>query len=242
MPFVKITNRYLDDVEWSPRQLCTFNRQCTEVWRINIPANLHRLDEYARFLNDDEHARANRYLHSRDKNRFIISRAVLRLLLGRYTGAAPASLKFTIGVNKKPFLHDSFIRYNVSHSGEMIVIAFSPFEVGIDLEWINPEFDYNDIIPEYFAEAEKEFIGLEDGLSRFFMFWTRKEALTKATAKGLDDDLKAIPALDGVFEVDSGMLGTSSDWALLSFKPLEGYIATIASNVTVDCCKFWDWD
>ncbi|MDB5017259.1 MAG: hypothetical protein JWQ84_2091, partial [Mucilaginibacter sp.] len=72
------------------------------------------------------------------------------------------------------------------------------------------------------------------------MLWTRKEALTKATGKGLDEDLKLIPALDGVNLADSSIISSSSDLIVNSFKLHDQYMASIATGNTISEIKFWD--
>jgi len=241
MPVVKVCNRYLEKVTWLPSSQCDFNiNGHATTWRVNINDNLAFLEYYASLMSADETMRANRYLQVRDKNRFIISRAALRLLLARYLNRQPAELIFEAGANKKPFIKNEVLQYNVSHSGDWIVIAIANTPVGVDIEWINPAFDYHDITGEYFGAEEAAYIAADKAHSRFFLLWTRKEALIKATAKGLDDDLKLIPALDGEHDMDTDILKSNVNWQSCSFELAPGYLATVTTTGADSRLRFFE--
>ena len=55
-------------------------------------------------LSSDEAERAKRYLIEHVRRRFIVCRGILRTILGRYLGCAPARLRFTYGARGKPAL------------------------------------------------------------------------------------------------------------------------------------------
>ncbi len=46
------------------------------------------------------------------------------------------------------------IRFNVSHSGELILIAISDTEIGVDIERIETSFNYSDILRHSFSVQE----------------------------------------------------------------------------------------
>jgi 4'-phosphopantetheinyl transferase len=243
MGLAKIRNHYLRDIHWLSASSYDFDiTGHTDIWRINIGDNLSDLANFSALINTAETGRANRYLQLRDKNRFVISRAALRIILARYLNRHPEQIEFEIGVNKKPFLKNASLHYNVSHSGDWIAIAVSETNTGIDIEFVDPSFRYHDIISEYFSTEEAKYIVDDDAHSRFFLLWTRKEALTKATGKGLDDDLKLIPALDGEYSVEADLLKSVSNWYVNSFELSAGYLASIAITAETGPLRFWDID
>ncbi|HZY39294.1 MAG TPA: 4'-phosphopantetheinyl transferase superfamily protein [Mucilaginibacter sp.] len=243
MSSVNVRYQFLEAVTWRYAYLCDFTIGThSDIWRINISDNLSYLDHFSTLLNSRETDRANRYLQARDKIRFIISRAALRIILAWYLKQQPSSLEFEMGDNKKPFLKNACLQYNISHSGDWIAIAVSGSAVGVDVEWCNPLFDYKDIISEYFSDDEVKYINADEARSRFFLLWTRKEALTKATSKGLDDDLKHIPALNGEHAVAVGLLKSSFNWQVSSFELFDGYLGAIALTEQVKNIRFWDFD
>ena len=56
--------------------------------------------------------------------------------------------------------------------------------IGIDLETVDPDFPAVEIAEEFFLPEERDWIG-EGGVERFFHLWTAKEALMKATGRGM---------------------------------------------------------
>ena len=117
--------------------------------------------------------------------------------LGRFF-TADRPMKRTQGFisNKfgKPSLAEKYKRlnFNLSHSSECSVLAFSPnSEIGIDIEKIDPEFEFDLIAKAHFSEAENRFIdaGQHESSKRFYTLWTRKEALLKAIGTGIGENL-----------------------------------------------------
>jgi 4'-phosphopantetheinyl transferase len=243
MSLVSIRNNYLIDTPWRSSSFTDFAIDGhPHIWRVNISGNLAHLDDLSTIINAGEKARAKRYLQLRDKNRFIISRAALRIILAGYLNQLPASIEFEIGANKKPFVKNTPVHYNVSHSGDWILIGVANTLIGADVEQVDSAFAYHDIITEYFSPDEINYIAEADNHFRFFLLWTRKEALTKATAKGLDDDLKFIPALNGEYVVAPELIKSTSNWQVNSFELCPGYLATFAVAQTEDTPHFWDID
>ncbi len=84
--------------------------------------------------------------------------------------------------NNKPYFKDyPNIRFSISHSNDLIVLAMSNTEVGIDIEYIKPR-SFESIVEKRFFPDEK----LEaQTLEGFLKVWTRKEAYLKLTSEGL---------------------------------------------------------
>jgi 4'-phosphopantetheinyl transferase len=240
MSLIKIHNRFLNDVAWGNFSSGNFVAgNGVDIWGIDIDSNLKHLNNFLSVINAPELARANRYLHVRDRNRFIISRGALRIILGRYLNLEPSQVEFETGENKKPFLKNTPLFYNISHSGDRIILAVSPSEVGIDIEIINPDFDFKDILTDYFSREEADFIQQNRSYERFFLIWTRKEAFTKATGKGLNEYIKYIPCLDGVQSADGDTVLSATDMYVTSFGLPGGYVASMATTHSTTDIRFW---
>jgi len=245
MSAIKIQIRYLNDVSWVNGSVCDFSvhNNKADVWRINISSNLSVINSFLEILRPGEIARANRYYQTKDRDRFIISRGALRIILGKYINQQPALIEFKTGPNKKPYInntnHDQLC-FNISHSGDWILVAVSNSEIGADTEQVNYAFNYKDVLQGNFSSAEIDYIDQDSSVERFFMLWTRKEALTKATAKGLDEDLKSIPCLDGVHVTESSTVSSEEDWQISTFKLSENYLASVANNIKIVTIRFWD--
>jgi 4'-phosphopantetheinyl transferase len=191
-------------------------------------------------LSDAERRRAERFLVEAPRSRFIVARATLRRLLGRFLGVAPGALELQEGPKGKPALaprHGRDLRFNVSHSGDRALIAFAlGREVGVDLERVERTTDLLAIARRFFSERELEcLLGVaKRGRPRaFFEIWTRKEAYVKAKGGGLSIPLAS-------FDVSAGepprLLRVEDDpdeaarWTLFSLEPAPGYVGAVAAS------------
>lgn len=212
-----------------------------DVFRIQISTNLEQLSYFKSLLTTDEINRANRYFLQKDHNRFIVSRGALRCILGKYIDQPPTEVEFGIGGNKKPFLtNQPGIHFNISHSGDWIIIAVTSSEIGTDIEQLRPDFEYQEILADNFSLGEIKYLLDNSDPEKFFLLWTRKEALIKISGKGLDEDLKMIPSLNGEYFADSRIIATQSNLRVSSFKPALGYVATIVTNANTEKIIFWN--
>lgn len=95
--------------------------------------------------------------------------------------------------NQKPCLKNSNIRFNLSHSGNMVFCAVSDKDVGCDVEQIT-DIDMQIAARFFFHEEYAAISACPDSTSRndlFFRYWTLKESFMKVTGLGfklnLDD-------------------------------------------------------
>jgi 4'-phosphopantetheinyl transferase len=202
------------------------------VYRVNLADVMPWLSPLRNVLAWDEIERALRYRRTDDEIRFSCTRALLRLLLARYTHQLPHELIFTTGANRKPALQGpADWQFNVSHSGNWLLIAIGRAQVGVDLEWINPAFLFRDVFELSFSRAEQRYIELAvDARQAFYGLWTRKEALVKATGKGMDDAFDQIPSLTGSHHSTSQVMGQAGGWQVISFAVADDYLAAVAHN------------
>ncbi len=156
------------------------------------------LEAYAGLLSEDESVRWRRFLFQRDRHRFLIARAMLRDVLGRYVGRHPRSLVFDYNPYGKPALAQPPARpidFNLSHSAGLAVCAVtSHHEVGVDVESPQRRTDVLPLARRFFAETEVAELSRrsqEEQRLVFFEYWTLKEAYIKACGKGLSIPLDA---------------------------------------------------
>lgn len=193
-------------------------------------------------LSPAEIVRANSYLRAEDRDRSVVSRGALRVILSRYLNKNPSQIQFRLDKYKKPYLMDEGVAlpcFNISHSADWALIAVSGSEVGVDAEFINTDFPYANILTDYFTEDEVEFIRHKDTDERFYLLWTRKEAFAKATGTGLDNTIKYIPSLNGEHFADKG-LSAMADMYTTSFKLNSHYICSVTSGSCAEELKFWE--
>jgi 4'-phosphopantetheinyl transferase len=85
-------------------------------------------------LSADEVSRYSSYRHSCDAERFLLGRSLLRTLLASLLGLSPAEVRIVTGRHGKPFCLNG-PEFNVSHSGDLVLIAVHPTSaVGVDVE------------------------------------------------------------------------------------------------------------
>lgn len=242
---ITTTNKWIENTIWQTAKNCQFYIQNNaDIWQLSVNENLNQLDKLLTVLNTDEQTRASRYLRKQDHDRFIISRGTLRHILSKYLKTPPVDIQFKLTQNNKPVIdHPSTqLHFNLSDSEDRILIAIANSPVGIDVELIKPKFEYEEILNYNFSDAEGAYIKEADSLKRFFILWTCKEAILKATGIGLTDDLKLIPSLDGIYETDGNLLSTNTNWQLNSFMIDENYISTIATDISVEKYNFFKPD
>jgi 4'-phosphopantetheinyl transferase len=118
---------------------------------------------------------------------------VLRTILGSYLKTNPASITFSYSTREKPSLSPPYsgsnITFNISHSGEVTLLAFThKRDVGVDVEQMARKSDLEAIARRFFsAHEQQQLFALppEERSEAFFRCWTRKEAYIKATGDGL---------------------------------------------------------
>ncbi|MBD3557347.1 4'-phosphopantetheinyl transferase superfamily protein [Planktothrix sp. FACHB-1355] len=167
---------------------------CLDVWRVYLPAI--EFEDIESLLSIDERSRAAKYRFAKDRNSYAVSRAALRLILGRYVQESPRNLSFSSNAFGKPSLVGDFgnpIFFNVSHSAEFTLIAVGSCpEIGIDIEYVR-ELDYLSLAESVFSHREQSVLkelSADRQKHAFYTFWTRKEAFIKAIGYGLSFPLK----------------------------------------------------
>ncbi|MDZ8117722.1 4'-phosphopantetheinyl transferase family protein [Pontiella agarivorans] len=166
------------------------------IWGAEVPRCLGKLQALEKVLCREEREKADRFRRETDRNSSIVARGALRILLAAYTGYAAPEISFGYSKNGKPFLvspASGAIGFNVSHSGDWVVLAFGrERQVGVDVEKIRREMDVLSIASRYFTPEETRRIeAAEDVHGLFFHHWARKEAYVKAIGSGLFRELSS---------------------------------------------------
>src|SRR4051795_5089607 len=77
------------------------------VWRTLLDGlSSEESGAYRRTLSSDEVKRAESFHFARDRERFVVARGTLRILLGRYLDQHPRDLRFAYNRWGKPFLNE----------------------------------------------------------------------------------------------------------------------------------------
>jgi 4'-phosphopantetheinyl transferase len=224
------------------------------VWCANLRTAPKRLNDSWNLLLDDEKNKANKFISVQAKENFIISRGILRLLLSKYIGIVPEKLVFKQGEYGKPYaLLDTDqlpIQFNISHSKDLALFAFTlDSQLGIDIEYIQKDFSYEEIAPQFFSKQENAVLfslPKEQKLEAFFTCWTRKEAFIKAIGEGLSFPLDKFD-VDITTNAENKPLpvyihnerAANKTCSLYALYPARDYVAALATEAMPD--KICQW-
>jgi 4'-phosphopantetheinyl transferase len=223
------------------------------VWRAALEFTGPEGEALGGLLSAAERARALRFHFDRDRRRFIAARGRLRLLLGGYLGVPPEGVDLAERPGGKPCLRASAedLRFNVSHSGGLALLAFSRGrELGVDLEKEREVPEMGSIAERFFSPAEvAAWRGLPDGERRsaFFRCWTRKEAFLKALGEGLARPLDTFDVTLRPDEVArllrvEGEPAVAERWHLIDVEVPAGFQAALAVEGPLGPVSSRDWE
>lgn len=155
----------------------------------------------------DERAALSGLRHEHVRHQRLLSKALLRSTLSIYVPRAPCEWIFDCNRYGRPVVLSSQLtwplRFNLSHTETMAVCAVAcDGDIGIDIETIIPGFP-EDECARRFAPVERATLSSDrenHEPSRFFDYWTLKEAYLKALGLGLNGGLERV-----AFSFDDGL-------------------------------------
>ena len=220
------------------------------LWSAKAVKNIARLNELSKILSDDEVLRASKYVFEKDKAVYITAKFLLRSCLGRYLDVSPEEIAFEYSEFGKPSYQKNIeIDFNVSHSGNRIIIGFAKNQaIGVDIEKIKQDFDPFDLAKNFFsAEEIKALSKTKDSemFQSFYRCWTRKESFIKAVGEGLSYPLDSFAVtIDNdenakFLKIDDSR-DAKRDWCLHSFVPATGYIAALTTDGKPKSIEYFD--
>ena len=223
------------------------------VWRLPLAGPAGLAEGLTHLLAPDERDKAARFRFDIDRQRYVAGRVGLRVLIGRLLDTPANKLTFTYGPKEKPSLAanvDPPLEFNISHSGELILIALSRGRaVGIDVERIRADVAALDIAGRFFSENERNALARLDPAVQcraFFACWTRKEAYIKAQGDGLSLPLAAfdvtlVPGEPARLTGTRPNPAEAARWSLHDLPAGRDYKAAVAVEGTGWKLKCWDW-
>jgi 4'-phosphopantetheinyl transferase len=216
----------------------------SDIVQLSVSSLDQPKEPYEHVLSADEHERASRFVFDRHRHAYIVARGILRLILGRALQIPPQDVRFVYGCKGKPMLAaQSPIRFNLSHSGSVVVYALTARrEIGIDVEHIRPVHDMDTLARYSFSSAENNvFVNLPESQRQeaFFNCWTRKEAYIKALGDGLSYSLQDFDVTLRPGEPAKLLRVTSKSeeigrWSFYAFRPAENYVGALAVEGKAD--------
>lgn len=158
-------------------------------------------------LDQTEAERAARFVFERDRRTYVLSHALVRLMLSGFANVDPAAWRFEANAHGKPRVVGPVgyedLRFNLSHTrGGALCGVVGGAEIGVDIETLDRATDHLGLCERYFSRSETAALRaapVERQREMFFRFWTLKEAYIKARGMGLSIPLDAFS-----YELDLG--------------------------------------
>lgn len=238
----------------TPPARLTLPEDEVHLWQVTLDLADPVMEGLALTLAPDEIERAERFFFEKDVNRFVAARGALRDILSRYLSLEPDQIQFQYNDHGKPALApplaQSGLTFNLSHSQDLALYAIARHrQVGIDLEYIRPLTDLEQIAKRFFSKREQATFRSLDGdqkLPGFFNCWTRKEAYIKARGQGLSFplarfDVSLRPGEPAALLEVKDDPQESTRWSLQSLTPAPSYVAAMAVEGHTWQLKQWLW-
>jgi 4'-phosphopantetheinyl transferase len=142
-------------------------------------------------LSPSERARLYGIQHPRALAEFVAGRRLIREVLGALLDVAARDVTLVESVRgalSVDPIHASPLRFNLSHTEGLVVLAVAGSDVGVDVEWLDRKGRTVELADRYFAPAEAtalRALPTDQQRDRFFDLWTLKESYIKARGLGL---------------------------------------------------------
>lgn len=226
-------------------------KAAVHLWQVDLDLTRRQISQLQESLSIEETIRAGRFQFERDRRRYEAVHGVLRIIMSRYLGCAPAQVHYQVTSKGKPFLaNSSELYFNLSHSHERALVAITnSHPIGVDIEQIRPLDDLNALARQCFSAYEyQQFAALPapDNLQGFFNAWTRKEAFIKAIGDGLsyplaNFDVSLLPGEPARLLAIASAPHEASEWTLQAVNAGAGYAAAFAVRATEVTVQYLDW-
>jgi len=151
------------------------------------------LESCRRLLSSDERSREERFRRARNRESYVLTRALVRTVLSRYAPLAPEEWQFSTNAHGRPQIANANsganLSFNVAHTRGLIAMAVTQSRpVGIDAEHIGFRERALNIAESFFAPSEVAALRQQPREAQtycFFEYWTFKESYLKARGLGL---------------------------------------------------------
>lgn len=201
------------------------------------------LDQYKDLLAPEERIQQARFHFGRDQHRYLVTRALVRVVLSKYCDIAPRDWVFSKGTHGKPVIGNDHasatgLFFNISHTNGMVIVgvAREP-SLGVDVENLDRRKPSLGIAESFFASAEVEALRELSDLEqqqRFYEYWTLKESYIKAVGLGLsiplDEFSFSFPTASAIRLKLAHKPEYADQWHFWQFQPASGYMAAVCIN------------
>jgi len=205
------------------------------VWTCGLARPDGETRDLAALLSPVERGRAARFGRPELRDRYIVGRATLRILLGRRLGRDPAEVEIRRGARGRPHVADGgTLDFNVSHTDGVAIFGFTnDHRIGVDIEHGERQLNVDGIARKFMAPDEQSAIkhlAPDERRRALLRLWTCKEAMSKATGDAMSAPFRriSIAADDDLRVVGGPPPYAPGAWRLLPIAVAGGYLATVA--------------
>lgn len=165
----------------------------------------------------------------------LLSGLMVKCVARSIFGFSRTETSLAYGENSKPYFdRRPSLHFNVSHSGQWVVAAFSDKPVGIDIEKIrevNLQIAHRFFSPEEISNLMRTPEHIRK--SCFFNFWTLKESYLKAIGTGLTRPLSSFIISYHDNKIQLSESGKPVDVCLFHLDLEEGYVLSVCAGETI---------
>lgn len=201
---------------------------CYDTVLVIANTNGFEIRDLKYFLRHEEMERLTQYKTEISKINFAVSRGILNKALEVILGIPFEDIVILQSEYHKPYIKSNDeIQFNISHTTGCVVVGFSKENIGVDIEKVNHNFEFECILRECFTYREMKNIRMD--VSMFYKYWTAKEAYLKYEGCGLIKNPKAIEVAymdDQIIKIEDKVKKIKKDF--IPFSLLSGeYVGAI---------------
>jgi 4'-phosphopantetheinyl transferase len=131
------------------------------------------------------------------RRRHELAHAAQDQILAAYLDVEPPDLEYAELSGGKPILADGALEFNLSHSGDLALVAVSrDLQVGVDLEHPRSFRNAAGMAKRICTARELAHLARAGNEDELLRLWVRKEAVVKATGEGLVQAVNQIDVLE----------------------------------------------
>lgn len=211
-----------DNCPWADASAAVFTRpDQIHIWKFSL---FEPLSADLGILAASELQRSNDFKNEIARKTYLCSRIVMRRLIASYLNHPAHELEFNTTAQGKPFLsgNASDLKFNLSHSGELILLAISPsLELGVDIEQLKTISNWEKIAIKVFNNTTIDSLKQSiDPQKAFIREWTAFEAKHKLFGEGVFGHLPKSADMAEIISLDIKGFESSLCYNPIAGKPL----------------------
>ena len=239
----------LQKITAEPDLLPEIRENEVHLWCLPLKLDAGQHKNALKLLSDHQKDKYQRRKTDLLKSTYLAGRYYLWQLLTRYTGQPIDQLRLKYNRLNKPALQPNAKRLQFNYTDTFIdedsaigIYAFSLNQaVGVDLESLNRQGNFQRVLDKRFSMAEQAYVNEdpEQKNQRFLQLWTRKEAFGKAKGIGINFTMRELDLFSSSHNL-SFKCDQHRDWQLLQIQPDKQTIACVVreGNKPFDCQLF----